>query len=338
MNLKNVSVIVPCYNEESTIGELLSAIYAQTYPLEKIEVVIADGMSTDLTRERINAFKKHHPELETRVVENTKRTIPAALNQAIDESRGEVITRMDAHAIPAIDYIEKSVAALEAGMGSNVGGVIDIRPGKDNWIATSISIAAAHPLGVGDARYRTATRAMEADTVAFGTYYRSLVEKIGKYDETLLVNEDYEFNTRIRKSGGRIWVDPAIRCVYYSRADLRSLARQYFRYGFWKFLMLVRYPKTLRWRQALPPLFVAGVLMLLLLSIFWKFAGIFLVVTLLLYLLILTGGSLAIASRKKDLLLAAGVPVAIMTIHFAWGSGFLWSLIKKAFSGNKHGN
>jgi len=245
---------------------------------------------------------------------------------------------MDAHAIPAVDYIEKSVAALEAELGSNVGGVIDIRPGVNNWIGTSISIATAHPMGVGDARYRTATRAMEADTVAFGTYYRSLVEKIGKYDETLLVNEDYEFNTRIRKSGGRIWVDPAIRCTYYSRADLKSLARQYFRYGFWKFIMLQRYPETLRWRQALPPIFVAGVLMLLLLSIFWKFAGILLIVVLLLYLFILVVGSLPAATRKRNLFLAVGVPLAIMTMHFSWGSGFLWSIIKKVFSGNRNGH
>ena len=338
MNSKTVSVIVPCYNEESTIQELLSAIHAQTYTLEKLEVVIADGMSTDRTRERINEFKESHPELAIHIVENKKRTIPAALNQAIDESHGEVITRMDAHAIPAVDYIEKSVAALEAERGSNVGGVIDIRPGVNNWIGTSISIATAHPMGVGDARYRTATRAMEADTVAFGTYYRSLVEKIGKYDETLLVNEDYEFNTRIRKSGGRIWVDPAIRCTYYSRADLKSLARQYFRYGFWKFIMLQRYPETLRWRQALPPVFVAGVLMLLLLSIFWKFAGILLIVVLLLYLFILVVGSLPAATRKRNLFLAVGVPLAIMTMHFSWGSGFLWSIIKKVFSGNRNGH
>ena len=333
-----VSVIVPCYNEEKTIEELLSAIVGQSIPVEQLEVVIADGMSTDRTRERISNFQSRHPDLNIRVVENRQRTIPAALNQAIRESRGEVITRMDAHAIPAPDYIEKCLSALESSLGTNVGGVIDIRPGKDTWIGTSIAIATAHPLGVGDARYRTATRAMEADTVAFGTYYRSLLNTIGMYDETLLVNEDYEFNTRIRKAGGRIWVDPAIRCVYYSRADLKSLARQYFTYGFWKFEMLRRYPDTLRWRQALPPVFVSGILMLLLLSIFWNFARIILSVIVLLYLGILAGGSLLPAVRRKNLLLAAGIPIAIMTMHISWGSGFLWSMIKRMFSSKKHGN
>lgn len=333
-----VSIVVPCYNEEKTIEALLSAILGQTHPLDQLEVVIADGISTDHTRERIAFFQAAHPELDLRVVENIRRTIPAALNQAIEESRGEIISRMDAHAIPAPDYIERCLSALAEGLGDNVGGVIEIRPGADTLIGEAISIATAHPLGVGDARYRTATRAMEADTVAFGTYHRSLLEKIGKYDETLLVNEDYEFNTRIRKTGGRIWVDPAIRCVYYSRANLRTLARQYFTYGYWKFMMLRRYPETLRWRQALPPVFVSGILMLLLLSTIWAFAGYLLAVILLSYLLILAGGSLSTARRRNKPLLVVGIPIAIMTMHFSWGSGFMWSMIKSIFSGNKHGN
>lgn len=333
-----VTIIVPCYNEEKTIEELLSAIVGQTIPVDWMEVVIADGMSTDRTRELISDFQTRHPELKIRVVQNIQRTIPAALNQALMESRGDVITRMDAHAIPAPDYIERSLAALESGLGTNVGGVIDIRPGDNTLIGTSISVATAHPLGVGDARYRTATRAMEADTVAFGTYRRDLIDKIGKYDETLLINEDYEFNTRIRKAGGKIWVDPAIRCVYYSRPNLRSLAGQYFTYGFWKYLMLRRYPETLRWRQALPPVFVSGILMLLLLSIFWTFARYALAALAVVYLSVLVGGSILPAKEKRKLFLVVGIPAAIMTMHISWGSGFLWSMIKNLSLGKKNGN
>ena len=219
-----VSVIIPCYNEEGTIEELLNAILAQTYPVDRLEVIIADGLSTDRTRERITNFKAGHPQLTLKVVENHQRTIPAALNQAIAASTGEVLSRMDAHAIPAPDYIEKCLAALLAGFGENTGGVIDIRHGSDTWIGRAIAVATAHPLGVGDAHYRTATKAGITDTVAFGTYRRELVERIGGYDETLRINEDYEFNTRVRRAGGKILVDPAIRVAYYSRPDLRSLA------------------------------------------------------------------------------------------------------------------
>ena len=142
-----VSVIIPCYNEERTIEELLNAILAQTYPVDSLEVIIADGLSTDHTRERIAAFKTGHPQLEVRVVDNIQQTIPAALNQAIAESSGEILARMDAHAIPVPDYIERCVESLLAGYGENVGGVIDIKPGKDDWIGHAIAVATAHPWG-----------------------------------------------------------------------------------------------------------------------------------------------------------------------------------------------
>lgn len=334
MASEKVSVIIPCYNEEGTIDELLHAILDQTYPTANLEVIIADGLSTDRTRERIASFRSEHPQLEIRVVENQQRTIPAALNQAIAESKGTVLSRMDAHAIPAPDYIEKCLAALMAGCGENVGGVIDIKPGKDTCMGHAIAVATAHPLGVGDARYRTATKPGVADTVAFGTYRRALVERIGGYDETLRINEDYEFNARVQKAGGQIWVDPAIRVGYYSRPDLRSLARQYFAYGFWKFRMLQRHPTSLRLRQALPPVFVSGILMLLLLSTFWTPARITLAGVVSLYLLILLVGSIKPAIKRKRSSLFPGVPVAIMTMHFSWGSGFLWSVIKRMFTGS----
>ncbi len=334
MASEKVSVIIPCYNEEGTIDELLHAILDQTYPTANLEVIIADGLSTDRTRERIASFRSEHPQLEIRVVENQQRTIPAALNQAIAESKGTVLSRMDAHAIPAPDYIEKCLAALMAGCGENVGGVIDIKPGKDTCMGHAIAVATAHPLGVGDARYRTATKPGVADTVAFGTYRRALVERIGGYDETLRINEDYEFNARVQKAGGQIWVDPAIRVGYYSRPDLRSLARQYFAYGFWKFRMLQRHPTSLRLRQALPPVFVSGILMLSLLSTFWTPARITLAGVVSLYLLILLVGSIKPAIKRKRSSLFPGVPVAIMTMHFSWGSGFLWSVIKRMFTGS----
>ncbi len=201
------------------------------------------------------------------MVKNSVRTIPSGLNQAIRESRGEIIVRLDAHSMPIPEYVERCVAAHEAGKGDNVGGVWDIRAGADTWIAKAISFAAAHPLGVGDAMYRLNAKAGAVDTVPFGSFRRTLIDRIGAFDETLLANEDYEFNTRVRESGGMVWLDPSIRSVYFSRSTLGKLAHQYWRYGFWKFKMLKRYPHTLRWRQALPPLFVLSLLVLIVLSL-----------------------------------------------------------------------
>ncbi len=329
-----VSVIIPCYNEENTITGLLNALLHQTLPVEQVEVVIADGLSNDGTREKIGEFQKANPELAINLVDNPKRIIPAALNRAIENARGEFIVRLDGHTMPAADYLEKCVQALQANMGDNVGGVLDIKPARNSWIGKSIALAAVNPMGVGDALYRHATAATESDTVAFGAFRRSLVEKTGKFDETLLVNEDYEFNTRIRFGGGKIWIDPAIRAVYFSRPDLGSLAKQYFSYGFWKFKMLRRYPGSIRWRQALPPIFVFGLLMLLLLSVFLNLARITLAAVCLLYLTILIAGAVKPAIKTHQPTAIVGIPMAIATMHVSWGAGFLWSMVKRAFAEN----
>jgi succinoglycan biosynthesis protein ExoA len=329
-----VSIVIPCLNEEKNILDLLEAIFHQTFGYKKLEVIIADGLSEDQTRTKIAEFQENHPDLSIQIIDNPARRIPTGLNLAIRAAQAPIICRMDAHAIPAADYIERSVEALTANLGDNVGGVIDVKPGADSLIAKAISIATAHPLGVGDAKYRWATKAGEADTVAFGTYYKAKVEEIGYYNETLRVNEDYEFNSRLRASGGKIWIDPLIRAVYYSRATLKTLAKQYFIYGFWKFRMLRRNPETLRWRQALPPVFVLGILMLLLLSAFFIWARILLIACLGVYLLILTAASAKVALNKSDLRLVFGIPLAISSMHFCWGAGFWWSLLNP----NKEGN
>lgn len=322
-----LSIIIPCYNEEKTIRTLLDAILAQTYPREKMEVVIADGLSDDRTREVIAAFQQEHPDLDLRLVDNPKRIIPAGLNLAIGASRGEILLRLDAHSAPQADYVARCVQALEERRGDNVGGVWDIRPSAAGCVAASIAAAAAHPLGVGDALYRHATQAQIVDTVPFGAFRRDLLERIGLFDETLLANEDYEFNTRIRQSGGKIWLDPAIRSVYFSRPTYRALAKQYFNYGYWKWQMLRRYPETLRWRQALPPLLVLTFLGFLLLGFFSPFFIFLFGLEFFFYFLILFLAAL----QKKTL----GLPFAIATMHISWGSGFLWGALSSLFKAKK---
>ena len=324
-----VSLIIPCYNEEARIVLLLNSIIAQTYPLGDMEVIFSDGMSTDQTRSLIRQFQQQHELPKISIIDNAKRVIPAALNRAIEAATGELVIRMDAHTIPAQDYIALSVQAFDEGKGEDIGGVIDIQSGSATWIAKGIAVATRHPLGVGDAKYRWAKTASYADTVAFGTYARKVFDEIGFYDESLIANEDYELNARLRAAGGRIWVDPAIRATYYSRPDLSSLARQYFTYGYYKFQMLKRYPQTIRWRQALPPLFVFGILMLLLLASFWQIARWLFILVVALYLFILLAGSIPEVVKQKNLLLLIGIPLAIMTMHFSWGTGFWWSIIKK---------
>ena len=326
-NLPEISIIVPCYNEERTIRLLLDALVDQTYPKDRMEVVIADGLSTDRTRQVISAFQAEHPEMQVRLVDNPQKTIPAGLNAATLASRGGIIVRLDAHSMPYPDYVDRCVAALEAGLGENVGGVWEIQPGGAGWQAGAIAVAAAHPLGAGDAHYRLASSARAVDTVPFGAFRRSLVETIGAFNENLLTNEDYEFNTRVRKSGGRVWLDPAIRSVYFSRPNLASLFRQYWRYGYWKARMIKLYPGALRWRQMVPPAFVLSLAVLGVAAPFLFQARIMLGIEILIYAACLLVAGLQAAFARREPTLLAGLPLALGIMHIAWGGAFIWSLL-----------
>lgn len=322
-----VSIIIPCYNEQKRIRSLLDAIYAQTYPRNSIEVVIADGLSTDNTRAIIEGFALTYPDLNIILIDNPKRIIPFGLNLGIKASRGDIIVRIDAHSQPYPDYVERCVEALVSGLAENVGGIWEIQAGDHSWMAQSIACAAAMPVAVGDALYRHTTKPAYVETVPFGAFKREMLAIIGFFDETLLANEDYEFNSRILQSGGRIWLDPKIRSQYFARSTLLELSKQYGRYGYWKWKMLRRYPKTLRWRQALPPLFVLSLSLASLAALIYHPLWILLASELLIYFLILMFVSLRTAIGKKNWILFFGIPPAIFTMHFSWGLGFLWSMI-----------
>jgi succinoglycan biosynthesis protein ExoA len=304
-----VSIIVPCFNEEHTIGMLLDAILQQTFPNEDLEVIICDGLSTDGTRANVQQFAQAHPNLDI---------------------------RLDAHSIPYPDYVERCFRTLEETEAANVGGIWEIKPATGSWMARSIAIAAAHPLGAGDARYRYGGAAGETDTVPFGAFQKTWLDRIGRFDETLITNEDYEYNYRIRNAGGKIWYDPSIRSIYFARGDLHSLASQYLRYGFWKAVMIKRNPASLRWRQALPVLFVLGVITLGILSIWFPICRYLLVIYLGAYALISVIVGCMEAIRHRDPGMVLGFPMALWTMHISWGSAFLWGILTRS-NGRRRG-
>jgi len=335
---KQISLIIPCYNEQASIGLLLEAIRGQTYQLDEIEVIIADGMSDDGTRGAIQDYASRHPELSIRLINNPQRIIPAALNVAIKAAEGDMIIRLDAHSAPSPDYVESCLTVLEETGAANAGGVWEIQPGADTWIARAISSAASHPIGAGDARYRISGEPGPVDTVPFGAFRREWLQKVGPFNEELLTNEDYEYNVRIRKEGGVVWFDPSICSIYFARSDLRSLARQYWRYGYWKMRMLRLFPGTLRWRQALPPIFVLSTVILAALAFPFSLARLILAVQLGAYFIVTTIAGLLESIRRKDMGLILGIPLALWTMHFSWGTGFLWSVLTGSLRGRYGSN
>jgi cellulose synthase/poly-beta-1,6-N-acetylglucosamine synthase-like glycosyltransferase len=292
--------------------------------------VVADGASEirpAVVRQAAAAWR----DISIRIVDNPARTIPTALNRAIGAARGDVLVRLDAHSIPAEDYVRRCVESLKTTGAANVGGVWEIQPRGRGWIPRAIAAAAGHPLGAGDARYRIHGRAGPVDTVPFGAFQRDWLRRVGPFDENLLANEDYEFNYRLRQAGGVVWFDPSIRSAYYARGSLAELWRQYARYGYWKARMLLLHPRSLRWRQALPHC-LSWSPSWALPPLWWSPARLLLGMGWGALCLVLLAAAYQ-AARTRRLLMLVGLPARGQRCT-SWRSAFWWGLLESV--GGRH--
>lgn len=318
MTLPFVSVIMPVRNEGGFIEKSLNAVLAQDYPADKFEVIIADGMSRDGTREKISAFIEHDARIF--MLDNPSGKTPCALNTALQKARGEIIVRVDGHAVIEPDYISQCVRILQSGHADAVGGPIETI--GENFMAGAIACAMSSVFGVGNSAFRTSSVKQFTDTVPFPAYPKKWIEKAGIFDEEMQRNQDDEYNFRIRKLGGRVLLAPEIRSKYFSRSNLFLLAKQYFQYGFWKVRVLQKHPEGMSFRQFVPPVFVS-------LCFFLPFvpaASALLHLMLTAYLIFILTGSVQTALKGKPQYLAL-LPFIFAVLHFAYGAGFLWGLI-----------
>jgi hypothetical protein len=242
----------------------------------------------------------------------------AALNTGLTHGRGRVVILIGGHCEVPQNYVSRCVEVLRETGADCVGGCMATV--GENRVARSIAMAQSSFFGVGGAAFRTGRRvAGWADTVAFGAYRREVFERIGAFDERMLSNVDNEFNFRLIRAGGTIWLDPSINAIYYCRASLQGLWRQYFRYGFYKVRVLRKHGNLSSWRYMVPPVFVAAALSSSILALsthnpLWllPLAGLYVIATLL--------ASLCAALRDRVSLPL--LPLAFMTIHAAFGVGF----------------
>ena len=322
-NLPFVSVIMPVYNESAFIERSLNAILAQSYPKGLMEIVIADGMSTDSTRAMIESISARS-EIPVKVVDNPKQIAPTGLNCALNVAKGDVVVRVDGHCEIDREYVANCVAILGSGAADGVGGPIETV--GETSVARMVAMAMSSPFGVGGSAFRTVKdREMYTDTVAFPGYTKRIIEKVGPFNEELVRNQDDEYNFRIRKSGGRILLSPTIRSRYYSRGTFRSLWRQYFQYGFWKVRVMQLHTGQMSLRQFVPFVFVASILVLSLLSFISPAARYGLALLLTSYLMANLIAS--VMTCKTSLRQVPGVALSFAILHISYGCGFLMGLV-----------
>jgi succinoglycan biosynthesis protein ExoA len=328
--LPAVSVVMPVLNEEKHLAESVAAVLGQRYP-GGFELVLAIGPSKD----RTEAIARELAAADSRitVVPNPSGRIASAMNAAVRTARHDIITRIDAHSMLPDGYLRTAVRTLMDTGAADVGG----------WMAAegvtsfqrAVAWAMTSPFGMGAAANHTGGEAGPADTVYLGVYRRAEVERVGGYDETMLIAEDWELNYRIRAAGGLIWFTPDLKVTYRPRDTMRALARQQFRYGRWRRVVARRYPETVNPRYLAAPAATAVNAAGLVLGV----AGLIGAVTgaaapvpyLLLgfavpavYLAGVTGVAAAFA-RDAPAGVRARVPVALAVMHTCWGAGYLTS-------------
>jgi glycosyltransferase involved in cell wall biosynthesis len=337
---------MPIRNEAAFIRRSLAAVLDQDFPPNLIEVLVVDGMSDDGTREIVHnlIYRRHEiaagaptdypdtPLITNNIspiylIDNPGKIVPTGLNAAIRRAKGEVIIIIGGHAVIERDYVRRCVDSLMRTGTDCVGGALDsIGIG---YVGTAIAAAMSSPFGIGGSGFRIATVDAEpklTDTVPFPAYRHEVFKQVGLYNELMVRHQDYEFNYRLRKAGGRILLLPSVRVKYYVRPSLRSLWRQYWQYGLWKGSFLRAHPSSLKLRHLIPPLFVLIVTLSALLAVipqarYWP-----LWLAPASYAVFMLVGLIAV-SKDGKLRYAPTLPFVFACLHFSYGFGIWLGLI-----------
>jgi succinoglycan biosynthesis protein ExoA len=330
-----VSAVMPCRNEERGIERTILSILEQDLVPGGFELVVADGMSDDGTRDILKRLANSHATV--RLVDNERRITPAGMNRGIEAAKGRYIAILGAHSIYARDYLAKCRELADRTGADNVGGAVHTQ--ADTYIGRAIAAAHHSWFSVGGAHWHNVEREGPAESVWGGFYRREVFERIGLFDEEFVRNQDDEFNLRLTKSGGRIWQSPEISSQYSPRGSLRALFRQYRQYGYWKVRVIQKHRLPASWRHLAPAVAtIAGLGLVLAAAIQTLYVGTVAPgsrqnwATLALLAAVFTYSiaalvSAAIAARKAGWDLLPILPVVFAAYHLGYGIGFIQGLL-----------
>ena len=313
-----VSIVIPCRNEAEHIGTCVRSLLAQDFPAAQLEVIVADGMSEDGTRDVVGRLSQE--DARVTMVENQGRIVSTGLNAAIGAARGRIVIRADAHTQYAADYVSQCVAVLRETGADNVGGPW-VAKGK-GLMGRAIAAAFQSSFAVGGARGHDANYEGSLDTVYLGCWPREVFDRIGLFDEELVRNQDDEFNLRLARAGGKIWQSPRIRSWYTPRGSLAELFRQQMQYGYWKVRVIQKHRMPASIRHLIPALFVMSVFLLPVLFPWSALAGwTWLALAGTYFVSNIAASTMAAARHGWDLLPL--LPPVLACYHFGYGWGFL---------------
>ena len=313
-----VSVIVPARNEYDYIECCLQSILDNEYPRERLEIIVVDGMSSDGTQQLVVGFGSKYDNVK--LINNLKKNTPSAMNIGIQESIGDIIIILGAHSWVKEDFIEESVRNLQAKDAVGVGG--PVQQVGNGYIGEVVSLVLSSPFGVGNSKFKYSQKEQYVDTIAYGAYRREIFDKVGLFDESLVRNQDLDLNKRIRKSGGKLFLTPAICSYHQCPSSAWRLAKLAIGNGYWA----MRTVGTISIRHFVPFAFILSLLVSGGLALFTEVGKVLLGIVGGSYLL---GALLASAKigLRKGLRFIPILPLAFFTMHFSYGLGSLWAIL-----------
>lgn len=257
MEKPNITVVIPVRNEEKFIEKCIKSILKQTYPHNNIKVVFCDGMSTDQTRNIILRYQNKYP-LMIEIIENKQKIVPVALNLCIKKLNTDYLIRLDAHSDYPNDYFEKCIETIIGVQADNIGGLTNTV--GDGLIGETFAQVLSSKFGVGNSGFRTGAKSGYVDTVPFGTFKRTTFQKFGLFNALLARNQDYEYNYRIRKNGGKVYLNSDIQLNYHCKDTISGILRQSMENGKWNVITMKLCPKSMSLRHFIPLLFLVSLI------------------------------------------------------------------------------
>ena len=322
-----ISIIIPCRNEENFIENCIQSVQEFLIPDNtEIEILIIEGKSIDNTRNILETLIKKDSRIM--LIENPNIFQSFALNIGLKKARGEFIMRLDAHTIYPKNYLYDLHETIVKTNSDNCGGQLITKPNGNTYGSAIVQAITTHPFGVGNSGFRTGLKQGEVDTVPFGYFKKGIFNKIGIFDERLTRAQDYEFNSRIIKNGGKIWLNPTVVATYYNQNTL---------YKFYKKQMLIEAPYnaymwylapyTFTYRHAITGVFVIGLIGGFLLYPFILFTRYIFFSVLVLYFVLATISAFQQAIRYNNPLHIFVLPICFFLYHILHGLGLLGGLL-----------